>query len=299
MKILVTGTAGQLAQSLIEAGIAAGVDVVAMRRPQLDLTVPGTLRTAIADASPDLVVNAAAYTAVDKAESEEALAHKVNAAGARELAEQCARADAALIHISTDYVFDGRKPAAYVESDATAPINAYGRSKLGGEIGVAAACPRHVILRTSWVYSPFGTNFVRTMLRLGAERDDLGVVDDQLGCPTYAPHLAQTILRIAAQLEGARPGDPRWGLYHAAGQGETTWCGFAREIFRTAQSLGRQTPVLRAISSADYPTPARRPANSRLDCSKLAATFGSRLPDWQEGTRSCVGRLVTGESHAR
>ena len=293
MKILVTGTAGQLAQSLLTAGLAAGVDVVALRRPQLDLTVPGTLRTALADVEPDIVVNAAAYTAVDKAETEEALAHKVNASGAGELAAVCARAGASLIHISTDYVFDGAGKRAYVESDSTAPINAYGRSKLAGEIAVAAASPRHLILRTSWIYSPYGTNFVRTMLRLGGERDTLGVVDDQLGCPTYAPHLADAILAIAAQVEGAAASDPRWGIYHAAGSGETTWCGFAREIFRTTKARGLRTPALNALTTSEFPTPARRPANSRLDCGKLAGTFGVRLPDWKDGTRACLDRLLS------
>jgi dTDP-4-dehydrorhamnose reductase len=292
MKILVTGTAGQLAQSLLAAGLSAGVDVVALRRPQLDLTIPGTLRTAIADVEPDIVVNAGAYTAVDKAESEEGLAHKVNATGAGDLAAVCARAGASLIHISTDYVFDGTGTRAYVESDETAPINAYGRSKLAGEIAVAAACPRHVILRTSWIYSPFGANFVRTMLRLGAERETLGVVDDQLGCPTYAPHLAAAILAIAARIERGEAADPHWGIYHAAGTGETTWCGFAREILRTTEARGLPTPAVKALTTADYPTPARRPANSRLDCGKLAATFGVRLPDWKEGTRACLERLL-------
>ena len=292
MRILVTGTSGQLAQSLLAAGIAAGVDVVALRRPQLDLTIPGTLRTALADVAPDVVVNAGAYTAVDKAESEESEAHKVNAAGAGELATQCARSGAALVHISTDYVFDGTKPAPYVEIDPTRPINAYGRTKLAGEQAVAAACPRHVILRTSWVYSPYGNNFVRTMLRLGAEKSELNVVDDQQGCPTYAPHLAQAILRIAADLAPRQAEDPRWGTYHASGSGETTWCGFAREIFTETARRGLPTPRLGAITTADYPTPARRPANSRLDCSSLQRTFGERLPDWRDATRNCLGRLL-------
>ncbi len=292
MKILVTGTSGQLAQSLLAAGLAAGVDVVALRRPQLDLTIPGTLRTAVADVRPDVVVNAAAYTAVDKAESEEALARKVNATGAGELAAVCARAGASLIHISTDYVFDGTGARPYLEGDATAPINAYGRSKLAGEAAVTAAGPRHLILRTSWIYSPFGTNFVRTMLRLGAERQKLGVVDDQLGCPTYAPHLADAILAIAAQVDGAAASDPRWGIYHAAGSGETSWCGFAREIFRGTAARGLPTPAVDALTTADYPTPARRPANSRLDCGKLAGTFGVGLPDWKDGTRDCLERLL-------
>lgn len=292
MKLLVTGTSGQLAQSLLEAGIAAGVDVVALRRPQLDLTVPGTIRTALADVRPDVVVNAAAYTAVDKAEAEEEQALKVNAAGAGEIAAQCDRLGVPIVHLSTDYVFDGAKPAPYVESDAVSPINAYGRSKLAGEMAVAAAARRHVILRTSWVYSPFGANFVLTMLRLAKERPALGIVDDQLGCPTYAPHLAEAILAIAERIAAPAPAAPPWGLYHAAGSGETTWCGFAREIFKVAERQGQPAPKVEGIATSAYPTPARRPANSRLDCTKLAQAFGVQLPHWREGTRACLERLA-------
>jgi dTDP-4-dehydrorhamnose reductase len=292
MRLLVTGTSGQLAQSLLEAGFSAGVDVVALRRPQLDLTIPGTIRTALADVRPDLVVNAAAYTTVDKAEREEALAMRVNADGAGELAAQCDRLGVPLVHLSTDYVFDGSKPGPYVESDPTGPINAYGRSKLAGELAVAGSCRRHVILRTSWVYSPFGTNFVRTMLRLGAERPELRIVDDQLGCPTYAPHLAEAILSVAARLGRDADSVPPWGIYHAAGSGHTSWCGFARAIFAEVAARGGHVPAIVSITTADYPTPARRPANSRLDCDRFAAAFGIRLPDWEEGTRACLARLV-------
>ena len=291
MRMLVTGTSGQLAQSLIEVGLAVGIDVFALRRPQLDLTIPGTIRSALADARPDLVVNAAAYTAVDKAESEPDLALAVNATGAGELAAHCERLAIPLIHISTDYVFDGAKPAPYAEADPTGPINAYGRSKLAGELAVAAACSRHIIVRTSWVYSPFGTNFVRTMLRLAQSRPELGVVDDQRGCPTYAPHLAEAITHMAQRLQTRSAAAPPWGIYHAAGSGETTWCEFAREIFRISAPGGGATPNVKAIATADFPTPARRPANSRLDCGLLERTFGVRLPDWREGTRNCVARL--------
>lgn len=292
MRILVTGTSGQLAQSLLAAGLASDVDVVALRRPQLDLTLPGTLRTALADVMPDVVVNAGAYTAVDKAEAEESQAHKVNAAGAGELAQQCQRAGVGLIHISTDYVFDGTTSAPYVESDPTAPINAYGRTKLAGELAVAAECERHVILRTSWVYSPYGANFVRTMLRLGAERPEVKVVDDQKGCPTYAPHLANAILEVSRQIVQRKSSKGPWGIYHAAGSGETTWCGFAREIFAATAAQGYATPKLTPITTAEFPTPARRPANSRLDCARLEQTFGVRQPDWHEGLRSCLARLL-------
>ena len=292
MKLLITGTSGQLAQSLLERAPGAGIDIVAIRRPQLDLTIPGTIRTALADARPDIVVSAAAYTAVDKAESEPDLAMQVNAAGVGELAAQCDKLGAAIIHISTDYVFDGGKPAPYVEGDPTGPASAYGRSKLAGEVAVAAACRRHVILRTAWVHSPFGANFIKTMLRLAASRPEIGVVDDQRGCPTYAPHLADAVLDVARQIEGWREGTAAWGIYHAAGGGETTWCGLAREVFRLSGARGGPVAQVKAITTADYPTPARRPANSRLDCTRLRQTFGIALPDWRTGAAACVERLV-------
>jgi dTDP-4-dehydrorhamnose reductase len=292
VRLLVTGTSGQLAQSLLERGLARGADIVAMRRPHLDLTIPSTLAVAIADARPDVVVSAAAYTAVDKAESEEVLAHRVNAQGAGDLARQCERFGVPVVHLSTDYVFDGLKPSAYVETDATAPINAYGRSKLAGEAAVASACQRHVILRTSWIHSPYGTNFVKTMLRLAQTQPEVRVVDDQHGCPTQALDLADAILSIAEQVAGLPSASDVWGIYHAAGAGETTWCGLAREIFAVATARGRPTPRVVAIASSDYPTPARRPANSRLDCDKLAQKFGVRLPDWHVAARASVERLL-------
>lgn len=292
MRLLVTGTSGQLAQSLLELGIARGVDIVALRRPQLDLTIPSTIAVALADARPDIVVSAAAYTAVDKAESEPELAHRVNGAGAGHVAAQCERLGIPVVHVSTDYVFDGAKAAPYVETDATGPINVYGRSKLAGEEAVASACRRRIILRTSWVHSPFGTNFVRTMLRLAGTHKELRVVDDQAGCPTSALDLADAIIRLAPQVERASANAPIWGTYHATGSGETTWCGFAREIFEVAAERGGSKPVVHGIATADYPTPARRPANSRLDCGKLERTFGVALPDWRDSARVCVERLV-------
>lgn len=292
MKLLVTGTSGQLAQALLEAGLASNIDVVAIRRPQLDLTVPGTIRTSLADARPDIVVNAAAYTAVDKAESEPDLAHEINAVGAGEVAGQCERLGIPLIHLSTDYVFDGSNPSPYVETDAANPQTAYGRSKLVGEAAVAAACTRHVTLRTAWIYSPFGNNFVKTMLRLAGTHPELGVVADQRGCPTYAPHLADAILAIARQLPASQSGATPWGVYHATGSGEASWYDFAREIFRLSGERGGPAAKVIGIGTTDYPTPARRPANSRLDCGKLERTFGVRLPDWREGAKACVARLV-------
>jgi dTDP-4-dehydrorhamnose reductase len=292
MRLLVTGTSGQLAQTLLERGLARGIDIVALRRPQLDLTIPSTLAVALADARPAVVVSAAAYTAVDKAESEEALALRVNAQGAGDLAHACERFGVPVIHLSTDYVFDGAKPAPYVEGDATAPLNAYGRSKLAGEAAVARACPRHLILRTSWIHSPYGTNFVKTMLRLAETRPEVRVVDDQRGCPTQALDLADAIITLGERIAGRPAGAGEWGVYHAAGTGETTWCGLAREIFAIAAARGRPSPVVTPIATTDYPTPARRPANSRLDCSKLASTFGIALPDWRDGARRSVEQLA-------
>lgn len=296
MKLLVTGTSGQLAQSLLATGLAAGVDVAALRRPQLDLTIPGTIRAALIDVQPDVVVSAAAYTAVDKAESEPDVAMAVNGAGAGELARHCARFEIPIIHLSTDYVFDGTKSQPYLESDPVAPLNAYGRSKLDGERQVAAATPRHVILRTAWVHSPFGTNFVKTMLRLAETRRQIAVVDDQWGCPTYAPHLAEAILSVARTIL-LRPDDPElWGTFNATGSGETTWCGFAQEIFRCAAGRGISPPAINAIPTSAYPTPARRPTNSRLDCTRLATVYGIGLPPWQHGAADCIDRLLPSKS---
>ncbi len=291
MKILVVGRQGQVAQSIAAAGIGAGLDVVALGRPELDLTAPDSVEVALAGARPDIVVNAAAYTAVDKAEQERDAAFAINAHGPERLAQACAAAGLPLVHISTDYVFDGSKPTPYAESDPTAPLGVYGSSKLAGEHRIAAVLTEHVILRTAWVVSPYGNNFVKTMLRLAETRDSLGVVDDQLGSPTYAPHLAEAILAVARRTT-AEPGDGIWGTYHAAGSGEATWCEVAREVFRCSVAAGDRPCEAKAITTADYPTPARRPANSRLDCSKLKSTFGIALPDWRQGIDACVGALL-------
>ena len=197
-----------------------------------------------------------------------------------------------MIHLSTDYVFDGIKDGWYVEDDPVGPINAYGLSKLEGERKVASGCDRHVILRTAWVHSPWGGNFVKTMLRLATERPLISVVDDQLGSPTYAPHLAALILAVARRIV-ADPAGVQWGTYHAAGAGETSWFGFANAVFHRAAELGLREPKVSAIRAIDYPTPTRRPANSRLDCGKLRRSFGLELPDWRIGVRECVTRLVS------
>lgn len=291
MKVLVTGKSGQLACSLAELGANAH-SVLALGRPEFDIRDAGSVLRTIVAAAPDVVVNAGAYTAVDKAETEVEEAFAINATGAGNVARACHAAGIPIIHISTDYVFDGTKHAPYVETDATGPIGAYGRSKLAGEANVATACPRHVILRTSWVHAPFGYNFVRTMLRLAETRPDLNVVDDQHGNPTYAPHLADAVMSIAAAICGPDGRSDAWGIYHAAGSGDTTWCDFAREVFRCSAALGGPSAVVHGIPTSQYPTPARRPANSRMDCGALARTFAIRFPDWKEGVGQCVGRLV-------
>ncbi len=295
MKLLVTGAEGQVAKCLQEAGAAVrGLNVVAVGRPRLDITAPASVLDAVSALRPDVIVNAAAYTAVDRAESEPGIAHLVNAAGAGNVARAAHQAGVPVIHISTDYVFDGSKTSAYSESDAVGPISVYGRSKLDGERLVEEAAVRHVILRTAWVYSPFGNNFVKTMLRLASQRPELGVVDDQYGSPTYAPHLAAAILDIAQQVSKAGDGGGAWGIYHACGAGETTWCGLAREVFQVSARLGGPHADVKPIATSDYPTAARRPANSRLSGEKLRAVFGVALPDWRDGVAACVERLVKG-----
>ncbi len=294
MRIAVIGRTGQLAQSLVERANAAGtsVEIVTRARPDFDLAAIGSIQAAIDAVVPDLVVNAAAYTAVDKAESDPDTALLLNGAAAGAIASACAARAIPVVQVSTDYVFDGSKPTPYVETDLTSPINVYGASKTLGEQLVAKANPRHLVLRTSWVISPFGHNFVRTMLRLAAGRDRIAVVDDQYGAPTYAPHLADAILRLALTMASAPATDPRWGIYNVVNRGETTWCGLARSVFEAAAARGAHCPVVDPIATAAYPTPARRPANSRLDTSKLERTFGIALPAWQDGVTACVERLL-------
>jgi dTDP-4-dehydrorhamnose reductase len=290
VKILVTGREGQLARGLLEAADGADVQVVAIGRPELDVADKKSLAAVVAHERPDVVVNAASYTAVDRAETEPIVAHAVNALGAEHVAKACAANAIPIIQISTDYVFDGTKHSPYFEDDPTGPINVYGRTKLEGEQRVAKACERHLILRTAWLHSPWGSNFVKTMLRLAATRPNIGVVNDQKGSPTYAPHLARIVLAIATRV-AADPAGARWGVYHAVGAGETTWFGFAREVFRHAAEQGLPAADVAAISTAAYPTPARRPANSRLNCDSLRLLLGFELPDWEVGVHDCVARI--------
>ncbi|MER8692841.1 dTDP-4-dehydrorhamnose reductase [Mesorhizobium opportunistum] len=292
MRLVVTGRDGQVAASLLEAGQSrADVEVIAIGRPEFDLARPDTVFDAISAAKPDIVVSAAAYTAVDQAEDEPDLAFAVNATGAGKVAEAAARLGVPVIHLSTDYVFDGSAPGAYVETDATAPLGVYGASKLAGEQAVAAAGPRHLILRTAWVYSPFGRNFVKTMLRLAADRDEIAVVADQWGNPTSALDIADAILHAAAMLHRNEE-LAAFGTYHLAGTGETNWSGFARHILDTSLAFGGPWARVRDIATMDYPTKARRPANSRLSSAKFASVFGWKAPDWRQSTETVVRRLL-------
>lgn len=291
MRIAVTGTSGQVAQSLAEAGALRGIEVVLLGRPLLDLQASTDVMPVLANARPDLVVSAAAYTAVDKAESERDLAFAVNAAGAEAVARAAGATGVPVIHLSTDYVYDGMGERPYREDDPVGPVSAYGASKLEGERRVAAATADHAIFRTAWVYSPFGNNFVKTMLRLGESRAEVGVVADQFGSPTSALDLADAILTAAERLVSS-PSPALRGIFHVTGEGTASWADFAEHIFAVAALLGRSPVAVRRIGTADYPTPAIRPANSRLSGEKLADIYGIRLPDWRLSTERVVRRLL-------
>jgi dTDP-4-dehydrorhamnose reductase len=275
--------------------VPVGVEVIALRRPDLDLAVPKTVAPALRAARPDVIVNTAAYTAVDQAESEPDLAMRVNGEAAGEAARAAAALGIPVIQLSTDYVFDGALDRPYREDDATGPISAYGASKLAGEQAVAAATNNHAILRTAWIYSPFGKNFVRTMLRLGAERDEVGVVADQAGCPTGALDIADAIFTVARNLTSRTDDASLRGVFHMSAAGEAVWADVAEAIFAERERHGGKSVRVKRIATADYPTPARRPANSRLDCGKLALAHGVRLPEWRGALRACVARLLTDE----
>ncbi|KPF56785.1 dTDP-4-dehydrorhamnose reductase [Novosphingobium sp. AAP1] len=294
MKIAVTGRTGQVATSLIERGRAAGHEIVALGRPDLDLAVSDSVQRALDAVAPDVVVSAAAYTAVDKAETEPDLAYAVNANGASAVAKAAATRDIPIIHLSTDYVFDGALSRPYVESDATAPTGVYGASKLAGEQAVLALHAKQAaVLRVAWVYSPFGGNFVKTMLRLAADRDDVAVVADQIGNPTSALDIADGILAVARNLMVSA--DPALrGIFHMTARGEASWADFATAIFAASAQLGGVRADVRRIPTSDYPTPARRPANSRLDSRNIAQVHGVVLPHWRDALEPVVTRLHGG-----
>lgn len=287
MKILITGAAGQLGRELRRSLAPLG-EVVACDHRQLDLAAPDALRATMREIAPDLIVNAAAWTAVDKAESEPDAAHAINATAPGILAEEAKRSGAQLIHYSTDYVFDGSGERPWTESDATGPLSVYGQSKLAGEQAIATVGGRHLILRTSWVFGLHGANFMKTMLRLATERDELRVIGDQFGAPTWTRHLADATALVAARADSPS------GLYHLAAAGETNWHGYAETIFAEAKKLGLlpKIPVVRRIASADFPLPAPRPFNSRLDCTRFTRDFGLALPDWRIGLTDCLADAI-------
>jgi dTDP-4-dehydrorhamnose reductase len=293
LRLAVTGAGGQLARALAEAAAAdASLSVVFLARPALDLASVADPEPALRAARADALINAAAYTAVDQAESEPDLAMRINGEAPAFLARAARRLGMPMVQLSTDYVFDGAADRPYREQDEPAPQTAYGRSKLAGERGVSAEQPDHAILRTAWVHAPWGKNFVRTMLRLAVNRDEIAVVADQHGCPTYAPDLAAAVIAVARNLV-TRPGeDDLRGVFHAAGAGEATWAGFAEAIFAGARARGGPCAAVRSIATAAYPTPARRPANSRLDGARLAARHGVTLAPWQDGLARGLDRMI-------
>jgi len=292
--LLQFGADGQLGLELMR--IAAGdsnLRLTVLSQQEAEFTRPDDIaRAVMAQPDLDVVINAAAYTAVDRAESDSALAEIVNGTTVGRLAQACRRRGVPLVHISTDYVYDGTKSAPYVENDATGPLSVYGRTKLLGEDLIRQHLPEHAILRTSWVYSAHGANFVKTMLRLGAERDELRIVDDQKGAPTSARDLAEATMTVARALVAPDRPD-RFGVFHFSGGGETSWRQFAEEIFRQASWAGVRARVV-PIATADYPTPARRPANSRLDTAKIGKVFGIVPQAWQKALTPVLAELRRG-----
>lgn len=294
MRIAVTGRSGQLVRSLLECAEARGVEICTVARPEADLTRPADLESALLTLRPDAVVNAAAYTAVDLAESEAAIAHVVNVGGAAATARAAARLSIPVIQISTDYVFDGGLDRPYREDDATEPLGVYGKTKLGGERAVREATRNHAVLRTAWLYSPFGKNFARTMLTLACKRDEISVVSDQRGTPTNALDLANGVLSVVRNLVTNSSPQLR-GIFHMTGSGETTWAGFAQAIFAGSAAVGGPSARVTPIPTSAYPTAARRPANSRLDNTRLVSIHQVRLPHWQDSLPKCIERLVNQE----
>jgi dTDP-4-dehydrorhamnose reductase len=291
MKIVIFGRDGQLGHALCRAPAVTDIERIAFNHQDADITDQTRIAALIRRERPDVVVNAAAYTDVDGAETTRDVAFAVNAAAPGAIARACADIGAALVHVSTDFVFDGAKSEPYDESDAVNPINVYGESKAAGEDAVRSGLDRHVILRTSWVFGAHGRNFVKTMLRLGGEQECLSVVDDRKGCPTPVNDLAGAIDAIVALIST----EPRWGTYHFTCPDPTTWYGFAREIFRLAAPILPRTPRLLPIPTEDYPLPARRPRNVVLDCRRIVAAFGVTPVSWKVGLSSVIEELAANE----
>ncbi|KQQ49233.1 dTDP-4-dehydrorhamnose reductase [Pseudomonas sp. Leaf127] len=285
MKILITGQHGQVSRHL-QHSLADLGELQVLGREQLDLSQPHAILQAVQAAQPDLIINAAAHTAVDQAEKEPGLARAINATAPGLLAEAAAGLGVPLIHYSTDYVFDGRKASPYTEQDAPHPLGIYGSSKLAGEQAIQAVGGQHLILRTSWVYSLHGRNFLLTIQKLLQERETLSVVADQIGAPTWAGTIAHSTRQLIERWRDGQPGT--WGVYHLTASGETSWYGFAQAIGKQLLAEGKPCAVLEPIASSAYPTPAARPLNSRLDCSRLAREWGVSQPDWQHALLECL-----------
>jgi dTDP-4-dehydrorhamnose reductase len=293
MRIVVIGKNGQVASALrVYNAKTRDMDIVSLARPQVDLAKSDTIQSVLVAEAPQAIINAAAWTAVDMAESHENEARAVNATGVGALARAAHHLDIPILHISTDYVFDGSKSSAYVEEDAPCPRSVYGATKLEGEKLVAAATPNHAILRVAWVYSATGNNFVRTMLRLGETRDEVGVVADQIGNPTSADAISDGILTVVRNLVNNPADASLRGLFHMTARGEASWADFAEHIFAGAVSRGRSAVSVKRLTTAEYPTPTARPANSRLDASKIARSHGVSLPDWQHSLDACLDQLL-------
>ena len=292
MRVLVCGASGQVGHELVDRAHVYGLEALGMTREQLDITDKQRIAELVGQFKPGLLINAAAYTHVDNAETQTEQAYAVNRDGVAGLAEAAQQANIPLLHISTDYVFSGEEQKAYRETDPVAPTGVYGASKLAGEVAIQGVLERHVIVRTSWVYGVHGHNFVKTMLRLGQQRDALSVVADQFGCPTQAGSLAEALLQLAQRY--AHEGTLAWGLYHYSGHPQCSWFDFAQEIFRQAAARGLlvKVPQVSAITTAQYPTPARRPAWSVLDCTKFEQTFGIAPQDWLDDLARVLDTLA-------
>jgi dTDP-4-dehydrorhamnose reductase len=287
MKLLIIGSNGQLGWELCKKGKEQGFDILALDLPEFDITDPYSAEKAVSQSEVSLVINAAAYTAVDKAESEPETAFAVNRDGPAHLSACCAKVEIPLIHISTDYVFNGNKKDPYLETDPVSPLGVYGKSKAEGEVKVREHLPEHIIFRTAWLYGIHGQNFVKTMLRLGRVNEVVKVVADQYGCPTYAADLAEAVLTVANQIDKRK--NISWGTYHYCGKGATSWHGFAKNIFDLARQFDSLTvKKVAPISTAEYPTPAKRPAKSVLDCAFITEQFGINPKPWQESLSDMI-----------
>lgn len=286
MKVLITGKNGQVGNSLVsQLQAMSSVSFLALSRDEFDITNAAQVDKIVNEYKPTIIINAAAYTAVDKAESEPELAHAINCLGPRNLAKAATNVNATIIHISTDYVFAGDKLGLYSELDQVDPQGIYGQTKLAGEHAVMQECSAHIILRTAWVFSEFGNNFVKTMLRLAQARDTLGVVSDQFGGPTYAGDIASAILKVAQHIE---QGSSKFGIYNYSGYPHVSWQEFAKQIFKSAltHNVIAAPITVNTIATTDYPTPAKRPANSKLDCKKITTDFGIVSSDWQSALKN-------------